>query len=153
MEVKSVTANLEKNSKNPASALARSFLSNKRLARGLPRSPSLIGSAMQKRKHFCAALASLLVFHAADREPVVLVEAILTHPFAVVVHGLSIRIVVVVAIRSPKGCAVALTHVPFNCTPDANRQYGKGIDIGAIAVIGPTTCRFEPLRRRRCIPV
>lgn len=42
------------------------------IARGLLRSPSPIGSAMQKCKHFCIALATLLVLNAADREPVIL---------------------------------------------------------------------------------
>ena len=54
-------------------AKKQAFLRCTRLiARGLLRSPSPIGSAMQKCKHFCAALASLLVLNAADREPVIL---------------------------------------------------------------------------------
>ena len=98
---------------------------------------------MQKCKHFCAALASLLVLETTNRKPVVLIAVVQVRVVEVDVQEHVVRVVAIVLRRTPEVRVEALVVATPIAAPVAGRQRREPESIRAVAVIKPATGGFK----------
>ena len=99
---------------------------------------------MQKCKHFRAALTSLLVLYATDRESfrLAVVGQLRNTKDEAQTHGVREVACLPLLRRTPEvHISAFIGKAPIH-VPVASRQRSKGISISAIAAIEPATCRF-----------
>ena len=109
---------------------------------------------MQKCKHFCAALASLLVLEATNRKPEDLVAAAQVRIAVVIAQAHVVRVAAIVLCRTPEVRVVALAVVTPVVVPAAGRERregegerreGEGILVGDAAIRRPASRGLEHL--------